>query len=352
MKARITSVLALLLLGGCTTTSYYLQLARGQYELLSRREPISRVVQDPGRDTRLRQRLASLQEARVYATAQLHLPDNGSYTQYSDLRRDYVVWNVFATPAYSLDGVESCFPIAGCVLYRGYFHQADAERQAAALAARGLDTDVDGSLAYSTLGWFDDPVLNTMMRWSDAHLVGTLFHELSHQRLYVKSDTAFNESFANFVEQQGLHDYYQSKGLDSGDEAQRERRGRQFVELVLATRARLVAAYAASNDEAVLREAKQSAFDDLRRDYRQLRDTQWNGYAGYDAWFDEPLNNARLLPFGLYDQWVPAFAALWRQQNRDWPAFYKAAAAMGKLDPKARLARLQTLAGSPADDGR
>jgi predicted aminopeptidase len=337
---------ASLLLSACSTTDYYLQLARGQYQLMSSREPIADVVQDSARDARLRERLAKVQDARRYAVTALHLPDNKSYTLYSDVHRDYVVWNVFATPEFSLAAVESCFPIAGCLAYRGFYDEKAAEAHAAGLREKGYETDVGGVAAYSTLGWFDDPVINTMMRWSDAHLIGTLFHELGHQKLYVKNDTAFNESFANFVEQQGLSEYAPGHGLDSAQEAAYEKRSREFVELILDGRKRLEKAYGSTKDPAELRSLKQAEFDALIERYHQLRDTQWAGYKGYDGFFAEPLNNARLLPFGLYDQWVPAFAALFKQSRNDWDAFYAAAKNLGKLEPQARLARLKQLAAT------
>ncbi len=342
---------ATLATSGCTTAGYYWQLARGQWQLLSSRESIAGIVGDPQRDPRLRERLRQLQQARRFASDVLHLPDNGSYTQYADLGRDYVVWNVFATAEFSLDAVESCFPIAGCLAYRGYFSQAGAEQQAGRLREQGYEVDVGGVPAYSTLGWFDDPVINTMMRWSDAHLIGTLFHELAHQKLFVKNDTAFNESFASFVEEQGRRDYIalaDVPGLDEAAEAQREARSREFVELILGTRDELKALYAQPLEADAMRQAKQAVFDDLQARYRALRDGAWGGYAGYDGWFAQPLNNARLLPFGLYDQWVPAFAALWREQNRDWRAFFEAATLIGKLPAAQRQARLQALLAEPS----
>jgi predicted aminopeptidase len=342
----LTLIPLMLALSACSTSDYYLQLARGQYQLMSSREPIADVVQDGSRDARLRERLIKVQDARRYAVTALHLPDNKSYTLYSDVHRDYVVWNVFATPEFSLAAVESCFPIVGCLAYRGFYDEKDAEANAAKLREKGYETDVGGVAAYSTLGWFNDPVINTMMRWSDAHLIGTLFHELGHQKLYVKNDTAFNESFANFVEQQGLSEYGATHGLNSAEEAVHEKRSHDFVELILDTRKRLETAYSATKDPAELRAAKQAEFDSLTERYHQLRDTQWAGYKGYDGFFEEPLNNARLLPFGLYDQWVPAFAALFHQNNSDWDAFYAAAKKLGALEPEARLARLKELAAT------
>lgn len=344
---RLLRLLSLLIagpcLGGCSSLGYYAQLASGQIQLLSHREPIADIVADPQRDPQLRRRLGALLDARRFAVTALHLPDNGSYTRYADLRRDYVVWNVFATPELSLAPVESCFPIAGCLAYRGYYSKAKAEQHAKALSEQGNDVAVGGVPAYSTLGWFDDPVLNTMMRWSDAHLFGTLFHELAHQKLYVKGDTAFNESFASFVEQRGRRQYLQARGLNDADEEVKDQHDRQFVQLVMGARARLAALYGQALEPSVKRSRKAAEFVRLKQDYEALRDREWPDDHRYDQWFSRELNNARLLPFGLYDEYLPAFAALFADAGEDWPRFYQAAAALGKLNAAARLMQLKAL---------
>lgn len=335
-------------LSGCASLRYYSQLASGQYEVLSKRESIAAIIDDPKRDTELRRRLAQVRDARRYAVEHLLLPDNRSYTQYSDLRRPYVVWNVLATPEFSLDPVQSCFPLVGCLAYRGYYHEAEAREQIAALRAKGYDADIGGVPAYSTLGWFDDPVLNTMMRWSDAALIGTLFHELAHQKLYVKDDTRFNESFASFVEQEGLRQYLEAQGLDDAQAEAERKQERQFVSLVLAFRGRLLALYKEPLESSEMRTRKQAAFESLRADYAELRDRQWNGDARYDGWFARPLNNALLVPFGLYDEWVPAFTALYERSGREWPAFYAAAKRLSKLAAAARTSEIESLLARPA----
>jgi predicted aminopeptidase len=257
---------------------------------------------------------------------------------------------VFATAEFSLKPVTHCFVIAGCVGYRGYFVKAQAEDEAKALSGEGDDTYVGGVPAYSTLGWFDDPILNTMMRWDDDALNSTIFHELAHQKLYVKNDTAFNESFATFVQQEGLHQWRAARGLGEGDSLP-QRREDEFTQLVLDARARLEQLYAGSEPPEQMRAAKQAEIERLRADYRSLRDTQWQGYKGYDAWMDGPINNAKLLPFGLYHKWVPAFAALYTQQNGDWDKFYEAARKLSKLDAAPRTAALERLAAPPATAG-
>ncbi|MBC9252950.1 aminopeptidase [Pseudomonas alcaligenes] len=332
-----------LLLSGCATLDYYAQLGRGQLALLAAREPVAEVLADPARDPELRRRLALAQQARDFASAALGLPDNRSYRLYTQLDRPYVVWNLFATAELSLAPQTHCFPVAGCVAYRGYYQQGRARGAAALLRVEGMDTYVAGVEAYSTLGWFDDPILSSMLRWDDQRLAATLFHELAHQRLYVADDSAFNESFASFVEQQGLRQWQAHRGLPLADGGHQRR---QFTALVLASRARLEALYASPLDDATKRAGKAAEFARLRAEYRQLRDQQWGGDRRYDAWINAPLNNAKLLPFGLYDQWVAAFAHLFAQAGGDWPAFYRSAAALGALPLAQRQQALEALAAA------
>ncbi|NKF22354.1 aminopeptidase [Solimonas marina] len=340
-----------LLLSACGTVCYYTQAVGGEVAVLRAREPIAQVLRDPATDPQLRQRLTLVRDARNWAVKALDLPDNGSYRSYADVGRPYVVWNVFATPEFSTEPVEHCFPIAGCVGYQGWYSKQAAERSAQQLAARGDDTHVSGVPAYSTLGWFDDPVLNTMMHWDDATLLSTLFHELAHQKLYIKHDTRFNESFAEFVGMQGLRDYEKAHGLPQSQVlAERQVRSRQFTKLVLAARDRLVALYREPLTADVMRERKAAVFAQLRTDYQALRDGPWHGYAGYDHFFDQPMNNARLLPFGLYDDDLPAFAALFTQNGGDWPRFYAAARRLGKRPAAQRRAEIERLRQAGAAD--
>jgi predicted aminopeptidase len=330
------------LLSGCSTLDYYGHLTSGHLHLLQAREPISALLEDPAADPDLQQRLALAQQARAFASAQLSLPDNGSYRLYADIGRPFVVWNVFATAEFSLSPELHCFPIAGCVAYRGFYSQGRARGAAALLNQQGLDTYLGGVEAYSTLGWFDDPILNTMLRWSDERLVAVIFHELAHQQLYVADDTAFNESFASFVEHEGLRQWRAARGLvarDSAGEQQRE----QFIALVLASRARLAQLYASELPTTQMRARKAAEFDRLRAEYHALRERQWAGQGRYDNWIKAPMNNAKLLPFGLYDHWVPAFAALFEQVDRDWPRFYERVAALGQLPEAQRHQALTDL---------
>lgn len=331
-----------LLLNGCAGVSYYSQLASGQLQLLRAREPVSTVIANPGRDQQLRAHLTQSQKARTFASQQLHLPDNQSYRLYADIGRPFVVWNVFATPEFSLTPQNHCFPIAGCVAYRGYYSQSAARGEAALQRLQGMDVSISGVEAYSTLGWFNDPIISSMMSWGDERLATLIFHELAHQRFYVKDDTEFNESFATFVEQEGTRQWRAHRGLAPDNGAQAQRRD-QFIQLVLATRTRLERLYTLPLAAKQMRQRKATEFERLRGEYRQLRDSQWAGDKRYDAWINAPMNNARLLPFGLYDQWVPAFAALFRQVGGDWVRFYAAVEKLGGLPDGERKAALRKL---------
>ena len=339
------ALLMLLLLGGCSSLDYYSQLASGQWRLLHAREPVAEVIADPNSAPALREHLIKSQQARAFASRQLHLPDNPSYRLYVDVGRPYVVWNVFATGAFSLDPVTHCFPVAGCVAYRGYYSQGAARGEAALQRQAGMDVYVSGVETYSTLGWFDDPILSSMLSRGDERMAALIFHELAHQRFYVKDDTEFNESYANFVEQEGARQWRVARGLAPQSLAA-SKQNDQFIQLVLDARERLKTLYGQPLSAEVMRERKAAEFERLRRDYRQMRDTQWAGDKRFDPWINAPMNNAKLLPFGLYDQWVPAFAALFKQVNGDWPAFYSAVEQLGALPMEQRKAALRTLAGS------
>lgn len=325
---------------GCS--SYYGQLAVGQLELLRQREPIAAIIDDPQRDPQLRQRLALALQVRGFASRALALPDNQSYRVYAEIQRPYVLWNLFVAEEFSVAQQSQCFPIAGCVAYRGYYQQGRARGAAALLQGEGYDTLVAGVPAYSTLGWFDDPLLSSMLRWDDQRLAGLIFHELAHQQFYLADDTAFNESFASFVEREGLRQWRASRGLPPPNETARAQYA-DLSELALATRDRLAAIYASGLSDSAMRAAKRDEFMRMRQAYLQLRDGRWKGDDRFDRWMAQPLNNASLVPFGLYEQWVPAFAALFEQVGGDWHRFYAEVAALGRLPTDERERRLNAL---------
>jgi predicted aminopeptidase len=346
----VAALLAAASLSACSTVGYYGHLAHGEYALLSARRPIERVLADPSVDEALKQRLQLAEQARTFASARLGLPRNASYTEYADLHRPYATWNVFAAAEFSVSALEHCYLLVGCLAYRGYFDRKLADDEATRLRAQGYETWVAGSVAYSTLGWFADPILNTMLRWDDDELAGTIFHELAHQRLFVKGDTEFNESFASFVQREGQREWRLANALPPRL-ADEDTRSDEFEQLVLDTRERLRALYATPLGADTMRTRKHEEFERLRTDYFSLRDSRWHGFGVYDEWINGELNNAKLLPFGLYHRWVPAFAALFAQ-SRDWTVFYDAASKIARLESDARHATLTKLQTDSEADPR
>lgn len=333
-----------LVLSGCAELAYYRQAAAGQWSLFQARRPMAAVLADPTLSAKLRQRLATAQALRAFASADLALPDNGSYRSYADLGRPWVVKNVFAAPELSLEPRRWCFPVAGCLSYRGYFEAGAAQGLADELRASGDDVYVADISAYSTLGWFDDPLLNTFIGWPVGRLAELMFHELAHQRLYVADDTAFNEAFATAMGRLGAERWLERHGTPREREeyAADLRRREQFLRLTADARERLAAVYASSGGEAAKRAAKQHILTQLREHYRELRQG-WGGYTGYDHWFAQDLNNAKLAGVSTYHRQVPAFLALFEREGRDFAAFCRAAEVIGQLPPPAREARLREL---------
>ena len=319
-------------LGGC----YVMQAASGQADLLSRAHPIEQVLADPATPEATRRRIELAVEAREFAERELGLPAGGNFTRYADLGRPYALWNVVATPEFSLVPRRWCYPVAGCVTYRGYFHERDARRYADGLVVAGDDTLVEGVAAYSTLGHFDDPLLNTMLGWSDARLVGTVFHELAHRRLYVPGDSAFNEGYASVVEAAGLRLWFESRGEQAALEAwQASRRRRdQFLALLAGTASELRELYRQPLDPASMRIEKNRLFGELKYGYTRLRDG-WGGWNGYDAWFARPLDNADLASIGTYDDCVPGLERELEAAG-SIEAFHARAEALARLDRAAR----------------
>lgn len=337
--------LALLALSGCANFGYYLQSVQGQFEIWRRERPIEDVIRDPATPEALRLKLAAVLRIREFASRELGLPDNASYRRYADLGRPFVVWNVFATPELSLEPKQWCFLFAGCVGYRGYFAQATAGRLAAALAEEGYDVHTGGVPAYSTLGWFADPVLNTFIHYPEPELARLLFHELAHQVAYARDDTEFNESFAVAVEIEGVRRWLErhegAGGREVFERMQKRRAG--FIRFVETYRGRLAALYRSRLAPQAMRERKALIFAELARDYERLKAEEWDGYAGYDPWFAGRLNNAHIASVAIYTRKVPAFQALLSEQGNDLPRFYAAVKALAAQDRQARDEALRRL---------
>jgi predicted aminopeptidase len=342
MPLRLLLALAgLCLLGGC----YVLESARGQLDLNSRRVPIDRLVAAEDTQPALREQLALAARIRDFASHELRLPDNDSYRSYADIGRPFVVWNVFAAPEFAVDPRTWCFPVAGCVGYRGYFSEQRAHDYALGLETQGYDVAVTGVPAYSTLGHFADPVLSTMLRWDETELAALVFHELAHQLLYVKGDTAFNEAFATVVEHEGVRRWLDAEGREEALAAYRAREGRyrDVAALVAASRARLKALYARQLPAATMRTAKAEEFARLRSDYASRRAALGSGY---DWLFDAAPNNARLLAIATYEDCVPGLEGRLAAAGGDLERFYAVARGLAKLKPAAR--RDAVCGGAPA----
>jgi len=333
--------------------AYLWQAATGHLGLLWAAEPVADLIDDPATDSRLREQLVLAQVARTFAVSELALPDNGSYTRYVALEQPFVVWNVFATPPLSLQLRRSCFPVAGCVGYRGYFAREAAEAWAQRQRDAGYQTYVAGVPAYSTLGWFDDPLLSSFVNRHELELARLIFHELAHQQLYLKGDTAFNESYATAVERAGMARWVEARIAAGAAPALREvwtrhvARRDAFLALLRHHRKRLAALFAASLDDAGKRSGRDAIFDDLRADYLRLRE-DWGGFAGYDRWFEHGPNTAQLASVAIYDDLVPAFARLLDQHDGDFAAFHAAARELSQLPAAQRRGRLSALLAESA----
>lgn len=337
MRATLLAIALVLCTSGCAAMSYYRQTLGGHWQVMQGRVPLSTAIADPKTLPATRTRLQSVEQIRAFAIEKLLLPDNRSYQSYSDIERPYVLWNVFAAPEFELKPLQSCFPIVGCMAYRGYYAEADARAYAEGLRAKGYDVHVGGVAAYSTLGWFSDPVLNTMLRWSEAELAGVIFHELAHQKLYVRDDSSFNESFASAMQEEGLHRWLTQRNDPNQTRevlADRQRK-EDFVALVGVTRARLQQLYGSGQAPEQMRQSKAQVFNEMQAEYERLKQ-DWGGYAGYDNWFKMNLNNAKLLAVATYQEWVPAFRQMLIHADGDLARFYADAELAARLPPDNR----------------
>ncbi|WP_293405688.1 aminopeptidase [Polaromonas sp.] len=346
----------IMLLGGCSTVGYYWQSVSGHMKMVNAARPVEEWIGDAQTPERLKTRLALSQRIRQFAVTDLKLPDNASYHRYADLKRSAVVWSVMAAPELSLTLKTFCFPVAGCVGYRGYFNEAEARTEGARLKADGLEVGVFGIPAYSTLGWMNwaggDPLLNTFINYPEGELARLIFHELAHQVVYASGDTMFNESFATTVERLGSQRWLQTWAGDAArvEYAAFEKRRQDFRALTLATRRELEAIYKEDTDSgekngkpaatAFQLEAKAAAMQRLRDNYAKLK-ISWGGYSGYDNWIANA-NNASLGAQAAYDELVPGFEALFEREGRDWQRFYDAVKRLATLPKDERRKALKT----------
>jgi len=330
MSRPLSKFLLLLILCAPLTGCYYMQAASGQWEVLRKRQPIDEIINDPETPAELVARLRLLDEARDFSVEVLGLPDNKSYRTYADLERDYVVWNVFAAPEFSLAPKNWCYPVAGCVSYRGYFSKDNATKEAERLKAEGFDVAVGGVAAYSTLGKFNDPVLSTMMRWGDIDLIAVLFHELAHQVVYVKDDSAFNESFATAVEEIGVRLWLEARGEQEkmADYVTGRELQQSLMALVVKAREALQPVYESDIDVAQKRQLKREHLKILADDVAAELERNGRDAGG---WLSGELNNARLISTTLYEGKLPIFRALYIRCEENLDCFYAEAKSLAAL---------------------
>jgi predicted aminopeptidase len=338
---RLAALGALLFVPGCSSLEYYAQAAGGHLEVMRLSVSIEERVHEADTPEPLRAKLAKVLAIREFASRELGLPDSGSYRRYADIGRPFVVWNVFAAPEFSVKPVESCLLFAGCVSYRGFYSEEAAQRHSAELADQGYDVYVGGVAAYSTLGWFSDPVLSTFIQYPEPEVARIVFHELAHELVYVKGDTMFNESFAAAVEEEGVRRWLEREGTPAQRAAYEAsaRRRADFVALMTKARAELAAFYDRPAEPDEKRAGKRRVFSAMQDEYRSLK-ASWGGFAGYDRLFARGANNALLASVASYSELVPEFRALLAQKNGDLPVFYAAVRELAKLDKSERDARL------------
>ncbi|HWC60979.1 MAG TPA: aminopeptidase [Verrucomicrobiae bacterium] len=347
---------------GCQTIGFYSQAIRGQYQIFAHQELIDKLIADPQTPEALRAKLRLVEQLRAFAKDSLKLPVDGHYRKYVDVHRPYVVWNVQAAPQFSLEPRTWWYPLVGSLEYRGYFSEQGAQKYAARIAKKGDDVYVDGVEAYSTLGWFKDPILNTFIDRSEPELAEVIFHELGHQRVFARGDTDFNEAYATTVGQEGARRWLRASGKTNLLEKYETVLGRndQFVHLILSTREELEKVYGDTLDKdgkvkaaktpplppAQLKEAKERVFAELRSNYQKLK-ASWGGYAGYDEWFARELNNAQLNTIANYYDYLPAFQRVLELNGNDMEKFYVEVERLSKMDKDQRHQWLRNLANRP-----
>ena len=321
---------------------YLVQAGSGEWHVLHERVPIDTAIADPRTTPAVRTHLEQARAAREFASRELHLPDNDSFRSYADIGRTFVVWNVVAAPEFSVVAKHWCFPVAGCVAYRGYFHEQSARDFALSLEAQGFDVVIDGVPAYSTLGKFADPVLSSMLSYGDDDLAATIFHELAHQLLYVRDDSAFNEAFATTVEDVGLERWLRQQGAATRMQAFRDaqQREQELVSLLASTRTRLKQLYAAPRPRPEMVVRKADVFTELAAELRALERRGGVTVPLYEEWIAQGLNNARLASVATYFECVPGFVRLLHEQDDDLPRFYAAARHLAEQPRAERHAQL------------
>ena len=349
-------ITACLLLNGCETISYYGQMVKGHLSILGSRTKIASLIDNEKTSDKLKSKFQLILDTRKFAEEKLLLNAGGNYLHYVDLERSYVVWNVFAAPEFSVKSKKWCYPIVGCASYHGYYHKEDAIRYADTLKAEGYDTYVGGVAAYSTLGWLNDPILNTFVNRSDNQLSSLIFHELAHQKLYINGDSTFNESFATVIAQEGLRRWINQSSVEDQNEVQgrntkeqntlkiqfknKQQRTKEFSALIIKTRKKLENMYQSKLTIENKRKQKTALIKALRQEYKIIKKERWGNYKGYDKWFSLDINNAHLVTISTYHSYTQIMTKKLEQFNHDLSKFYLWCESMSELSNQERKALL------------
>lgn len=330
-------VIAVTVMGGCSTVAYYGQSVVGHSRLMLARQDIDKAIE--GADPELKRQLMLAKQLRSYAVTDLALPDNSSYLSYVDLQRKYPVWSVVAAKEFSLKPQYWCYPVVGCAAYRGYFAEANAEKYAQGLEAEGFQTHVGGATAYSTLGWFSDPLIPPMMRDGDMYLAQVMFHELAHQQFYLKGNSAFNEAFATVVGEHGTLKWLRDNNSPDVSKYETLMTVRNdFSAFIDSYKQRLGEVYKSTQSDQEKRQLKQAAQTAMQQSYETLVKDKWQGKRWYGNWMKVAPNNARLAAFSTYRELVPAFERLLESCEGDYSRFYKVVAKQKGLGKEALIA--------------
>ena len=352
-------LILVLALSGCQTFSFYRQAIKGQISLITSEQRSDKLIADPKTPADLKEKLELVEKLRAFADKDLKLPVDGHYQKYADLHRPFVVWNVEAAAEFSMEPKSWWYPLLGRLEYRGYFSKKGAQTYADKLRKKKYDVYIGGASAYSTLGWFKDPILNTFIFEPESDLAETLFHELGHQRVFARGDTDFNEAFATSVGQEGAKRWLRAKGDTAAYEqyVSELNRNTQFVHLIMKAREELEQLYGDTHNaegkvkattanagipREELRMKKAAIFQRLQQQYAVLK-AQWGGNGDYDAWFNKEVNNAQLNSVAAYYDLVPGFEHLLELNGSDLEKFYAAADRLAQKPKKERQQWLRTL---------
>jgi len=329
---------------GCGTIAYYSQAIKGQCQMLCCHQSVRKIAKDNTKPAKLRKQMQLVLNLREYAHSKLGMNPGENYLRFKRLNRKFALWVVYAAPEFDTRLKSWWYPVAGRFTSRGWFSEKAARRYAESLAAQGLDVHVGGAPAYSTLGWFDDPVLDTFINYSESDLAELIFHELAHGRFFLAGDATFNESFATATARAAVFKWLKdNRDTDAHDRYRAEcLRHDTFIKLVLETRQKLDAIYISGVSEEMMRTQKVITIENLRNQIDRLHDEDPE-YSRLARWAKRPLNNANLAAIAVYNQNVSAFSRMHERNDRDFRQYFEAVESLAKIPKTERELILKEL---------